>query len=228
MSVKYLSLSVVSAAVAVLVAGVVSIASKAGSFVKKPPVSPVSLVIPQPKPERSTETSDLKLGLDIYMQRIAAQGKTTESIPVERVAGNSQANRLGNANQLFAGAEVKSSASVVAGAIPRPLSPPALPPTNKSMVAKVAAVAGAIPPERGVRVEMPKVAVVVIDGISNKAIINGSLVTVNSQLYGGYVVKEINIDNVIVMHGKEQYVIKIPLERLRVLGAPEAVRTKGV
>lgn len=231
MSVKYLSLCVVSVAVAALVAGAVGIASKAASLVKKPAVSLTSLVIPQLKPERMTETSDFKLGLDVYKQRIASPASTGKSLPAALAALDDKSlvagYRSANANQLFAGADEKSLALVAAGANPKPAMFAAQTQIIQPAGAKVAP-AKFIPPGQGTQIDMPKVAVVVIDGQTNKAIVNGSLVTVNSQLYGGYVVKEINIDSVVITHGKEQYVIRIPLDRLRVLGAPEAVRSKGV
>lgn len=235
MSVKYLALSLVAAASIVSVGGVVMVASKAGSLLKQPTFPPASFVVPQLKPERFTESSDLDLALNAYKKRLATQapGADRQIAALAALDSQGQAPSGANAGQLFAGANVRTPALLNGSSLQTALQAglvrqnnqtvaSAKSPTNSRTDTPAAMRAPAT------RIELPKVSVVVVDGTTNKAFINGRLVAVNSQLYGGYVVREINIDSVVLKHGKEEFIVRIPLERLRVLGAPEAFKAKGV
>ena len=237
MSVKYLSLSLVAAAIAVSVGGVVMVASKAGGLLKQPNFPPANFVVPQLKPERFTESSDLDLALNAYKKRLATPAVSADRqiAALAALDGQRQPQFPGSANQgqLFAGADVRTPGLAVGGTPQIALQAGSERQNNQ-------VVAGAKPPFKSrldtvatlrapaTTIELPKVSVVVINGTTNKAVINGSMVAVNSQLYGGYVVKEINIDSVVLMNGREEFIVRIPLERLRVLGAPEAFKAKGV
>jgi hypothetical protein len=60
----------------------------------------------------------------------------------------------------------------------------------------------------------------VVEGNSGaKAMVNGRLVSVGDRIEGGMFVKSIDIDTVTFASGKEELEIRMPLERLRVLGA---------
>lgn len=66
---------------------------------------------------------------------------------------------------------------------------------------------------------LPRVNVVVEGNSGVKAMVNGRLVSVGDHIEGGMVIKSIDIDAVTFLSGKEELEIKMPLERLRVLGA---------
>jgi hypothetical protein len=66
---------------------------------------------------------------------------------------------------------------------------------------------------------LPRVSVVVKSGTDGKAVINGQLVRVGDPVADGMVVHSINVDAVTFAAGKEVLEVRMPLERLRVLGA---------
>lgn len=67
-------------------------------------------------------------------------------------------------------------------------------------------------------VPLPKVSVVV-EGAERKAVVNGHLVRVGDAVGDGLVVRGIQVGAVTFGYGKEELVVAVPLERLRVLGA---------
>lgn len=67
-------------------------------------------------------------------------------------------------------------------------------------------------------VPLPKVSVVV-EGAERKAIVDGHLVRVGDAVGDGLVVRAIQVGAVTFGYGKEELVVAVPLERLRVLGA---------
>lgn len=68
-------------------------------------------------------------------------------------------------------------------------------------------------------IALPNVSVVLQGGSEARAVINGSLVRVGDVIADGLTVKSIMTDAVTFSSPKEDMVIRIPLERLRVLGA---------
>jgi hypothetical protein len=66
---------------------------------------------------------------------------------------------------------------------------------------------------------LPQVTVVVESGASGKAVINGQLSRVGDAVGEGMVVSSINVDSVTFSSGKEVLEVRMPLDRLRVLGA---------
>jgi hypothetical protein len=66
---------------------------------------------------------------------------------------------------------------------------------------------------------LPQVTVVVESGASGKAVINGQLSRVGDAVGEGMVVSSINVDSVTFSSGKEMLEVRMPLDRLRVLGA---------
>lgn len=67
-------------------------------------------------------------------------------------------------------------------------------------------------------VPLPKVSVVV-EGAERKAVVDGHLVRVGDAVGDGLVVRAIQVGAVTFAYGKEELVVAVPLERLRVLGA---------
>lgn len=67
-------------------------------------------------------------------------------------------------------------------------------------------------------VPLPKVSVVV-EGPERKAVVDGHLVRVGDAVGDGLVVRAIQVGAVTFGYGKEELVVAVPLERLRVLGA---------
>lgn len=68
-------------------------------------------------------------------------------------------------------------------------------------------------------VALPRVSVVLRDGSEGKAVVDGYLVGVGDQVAGGLVVKSIRIETVTFSARGEEIDVAVPLERLRVLGA---------
>ena len=66
---------------------------------------------------------------------------------------------------------------------------------------------------------LPRVNVVVEGNSGAKAMVNGRLVSVGDRIEGGMFVKSIDVDTVTFASGTEELEIRMPLERLRVLGA---------
>jgi hypothetical protein len=66
---------------------------------------------------------------------------------------------------------------------------------------------------------LPRVTVVMESGASGKAVVNGQLVRVGDAVGDGMVVSSINVDAVTFASGKEVLEVRMPLDRLRVLGA---------
>lgn len=66
---------------------------------------------------------------------------------------------------------------------------------------------------------LPRVTVVMESGASGKAVVNGQLVRVGDAVANGMVVHSINVDSVIFASGNEVVEVRMPLDRLRVLGA---------
>lgn len=73
---------------------------------------------------------------------------------------------------------------------------------------------------------LPQVTVVMESGASGKAIVNGQLVRVGDAVDNGMVVHSINVDSITFSSGKERLEVRMPLDRLRVLGA-FPVSTRG-
>lgn len=70
---------------------------------------------------------------------------------------------------------------------------------------------------------LPRVSVVLQSGADGKAVIDGNLVRVGDPVGDGFLVKSIQIDAVTFAAGKEEVEVRMPLGRLRVLGAyPQA------
>jgi hypothetical protein len=230
---KHLSLSLVAVCVAVLVAAAAGLASKASAPVKKSGPSSAGLALVQIKPERSAETRDFNRALTVYESLSSAQGQIAGqikplSIEAEKVAGSPvDASNSGN-RTLFAGLDASSRLPGGQVAISAAKKFATKPLASKSSEVSAKQKSGSNDVKQPKALDLPQVTVVVIDGKTNKAMINGSLVGVNTLLAGGYVVKEINIDSVVVGLGNEEVVIKIPLQRLRVLGAQETTRAGGV
>lgn len=72
---------------------------------------------------------------------------------------------------------------------------------------------------------LPKVSVVMAGGAEGKAVVNGHLVRVGDAVGDGLVVKSIQVNVVTFSSGSEELHVRMPLERLRVLGAfPNAAK----
>ena len=66
---------------------------------------------------------------------------------------------------------------------------------------------------------LPRVTVVLESGAGGKAVVDGQLVRVGDAVADGMVVSSINVDSVMFSAGKEVVEVRMPLDRLRVLGA---------
>ena len=74
-------------------------------------------------------------------------------------------------------------------------------------------------------IPLPKVSVVMAGGAEGKAVVNGHLVRVGDAVGNGLVVKSIQVSVVTFASGSEELQVRMPLERLRVLGAfPSAAK----
>ena len=71
----------------------------------------------------------------------------------------------------------------------------------------------------GKGLSLPQVTVVMESGASGRAVVNGQLVRVGDAVGEGMVVNSINVDSVTFSSGKEVLEVRMPLNRLRVLGA---------
>ena len=228
MSVKHISLALNATAVAVLIVGVVGIATQAKSSARRLAL-PSNSSLPLIKPERIKEVSDMSLAMDAY-ERIgsaqAANKSAVQALTNPSVAATASSESF---NSIFVGIDSRFGmidqrkptmpASASAYAIARD---PA-----RTAKAKAASVKNAPKIDKLPAIDFPRVTVVAVSGQDPRAVINGNVVGVNDRLAGGYVVKQISIDSVVVSQGAEDILIKIPLERLRVLGAQEGVRAKG-
>ena len=231
MSIKYISLALNAGAIIVLIAGAIGIASQA-RFSAKRSTTPSNLVLPQFKAERIKETSEMLVAMDAY-ERVAGSRVSVSSQMQGLVSLNGNVSTTPeNFKSIFVGIDSNplnsgGSNRLVSLSLPQRSNPIARAPTAQ-LASKIPASKNSIGTGTLSVVELPKVTVVAVSGQEPRAIINGNLVGVNDQLSGGFVVKQISIDSVVVSQGKEDILIRIPLERLRVLGAQEGVRAKGL
>jgi hypothetical protein len=228
MSVKNISLALNLAAIAVLIAGVVGIVTQAKSTTKRLAV-PSSLLLPQIKVERMREVTEMSLAMDAY-ERLgsvqAADKSAAQAVASSNPAALAAAetfpsifvgidSRFGSVEQSRPLRAVDRSTYALANG------------SVRSGQAQVPKAKNAPSTEKPSAIDLPRVTVVAVSGQEPRAVINGNVVGVNDRLAGGYVVKQISIDSVVVSQGADDLLIKIPLERLRVLGAQESVRSKG-
>ncbi len=71
---------------------------------------------------------------------------------------------------------------------------------------------------------LPRVSVVVADGSGAKAMVDGRMRQVGDTVRRGLRIKAIALDTVTFTNGREDMLVSVPLERLRVLGAYPPVR----
>ncbi len=228
MSVKYISLALNMTAVVVLIAGVVGIATQAKSTTKRS-LLPTSSSLPQIKVERLKEVSEMSLAMDAY-ERVGSIQKTELSTVQASASSSLVASGASESyKSIFVGIDSKIG-SIAQGNPQGYAATPAYTVAKypvRSVQTKTALAKDAPKINKLPAIDLPKVTVVAVSGQEPRAVINGNVVGVNDQLAGGYVVKQISIDSVVVSQGAEDILIKIPLERLRVLGAQEGVRSKG-
>lgn len=215
---KYLSLSLCVLAALTLLFGVFMIAGKIGSILKRGSAPPSTISIPQLKPELFAETADFAHAFKVNQTTAMKQNAAADAaLPAAmKILENS-----GNYPTLFAGAGKSVAASKEAKLVSRPVKS-----KNVASGTKPSATSTLVTEPQ--KTELPNVTVIVADGKDNKAVINGTLVGANAQLTGGYSVREINIDSVVVVKDGETTVIKMPLDRLRVLGVRDSYRTKAI
>lgn len=195
---KYAALTLSSVATALLVAALVAIAQGIGTKGYSNLPLPASL---SPLSEKQLQgQADVKVALQALMHASAERQGTINSVyarsamlPVAAYSGFP--SHTGPYDSIFA--------------LPAPLEP------VKPMVMQAQTPLKSMP--------LPKVSLVMQSGAEGKAIVDGHLRKVGDTVAKGLTVKSIAIDTVTLTNGREDVLIQVPLERLRVMGAyPDA------
>ena len=187
---KYVALTLSLIAAALLLLAAAMIGNRIG--VERHTLAPVQMSLPPLSPQVVADQAELKVSLQALLDAAARR-------PMGLMAAGSAAQGirpLENYDSLFV-----------------------LPPQTPTQMAALAP-----QPRAGhVRqplssVPLPKVSVVV-EGAERKAVVDGHLVRVGDAVGDGLVVRAIQVGAVTFGYGKEELVVAVPLERLRVLGA---------
>ncbi len=190
---KYVALTLTTAATALLVLAMAGIAQQIGSNGR--PMPPLQVSLSPLSEQQMREQDEVKDALVVL--RGAAAG---------RPQGLAQVGRL-PAAPVDQGVQAQADYGSIF----------ALPPE----VVATKAVKGSPRPERVAlsAVALPRVSVVLRAGSEGKAVVDGYLVGVGDQVAGGLVVKSIRMETVTFSAHGEDMEVAVPLERLRVLGA---------
>lgn len=186
---KYVALTLSLIAAALLLLAAAMIGNRIG--VERHTLAPVQMSLPPLSPQVVADQADLKASLQALLDAAARR-------PMGLMAAGSVApgiRPLDSYDSLFVLPQQTQMAALApqpraAGSVRQPLS--------------------AVP--------LPKVSVVV-EGAERKAIVDGHLVRVGDAVGDGLVVRAIQVGAVTFGYGKEELVVAVPLERLRVLGA---------
>jgi hypothetical protein len=196
---KFVALTLSAVATALLVLVIGGIAHTMGSNVRT--LAPVQVSVNPLSPQQKSDQADVR-------QALMALGQVTSERSLALLRAASADGTQGDAQ-----ASLDQDPDLPYGAIfalSAPVDPRAPVPRQRTATAYVA------PPTP---LPLPKVSVVLAGGSEGKAVIDGQLVRVGDAVGDGLVVKSIQVEAVTFASGKEVLEVRMPLERLRVLGA---------
>lgn len=202
---KYVALTLSTTATALLVLVLGGIAHKMSSDVRA--VAPVQVSVNPLSEQQRRDQTDVR-------QALQALGQVTSERSLALL-------RSGPTD----GAQVAARASLNQG-VERPygaIFALSAPPVERAAAPRQRAARGDFMPPTPM--PLPKVSVVMAGGAEGKAVVNGHLVRVGDAVGDGLVVKSIQVNVVTFSSGSEELHVRMPLERLRVLGAfPNAAK----
>lgn len=213
---KYLGLTVSTIAVALLAIAFVGIAREMGTSTSvRPP--PVMSLLPLTE-QQLRDQAQLKDAVQSW-SNATSNGATTirqlNSADVSPQKTGVLADRAVGSATLFALSAAKSPASALPSALSSTVSP-ALGAATKVVRRPDQPVVDRI---NSNAIALPNVSVVLQGGGEGKAVVDGRLVRVGDKIADGLVLKSIEMDAVTFSSGKEELLVRMPLPRLRVLGA---------
>jgi hypothetical protein len=191
---KYVALTLCTVATALLVLALAGVANQIGAGGRA--IAPIQNALPLLSSQQITDQRDVRSALAALDKLPSARFLASSGAPADSV-GSAQAMAVSDGT-LFALSTQRTET---------PASP------SRRSGTYVA------PPSRPLPLPLPNVTVVLESGTSGKAVINGQLVHVGDPVGDGMVVKSINVDAVSFSSGKEVLEVRMPLARLRVLGA---------
>ncbi len=237
MSKKYLSLILNAIAVAVLLVGTVGVARQSALANKKiNPSNVQALAVVDPAMLEGYKM--LGTGLAVFDQITKAQSAAVADSPAVATSRNAPMAFGPSGKTLFAGSygekleKTSNQLAVPRSGLPHTISAKNMPVNFKTIaVAQSAEKAIALPVvnavvQTGKAIALPVVNVVIQTGKSGKAMIDGSIVGVSDKLASGYVVKSIAMDLITLSKENEEVELRVPLDRLRVLGVHPPSREK--
>lgn len=192
---KYVALTLCTVATALLVLALAGVANQMGSGDRS--FAPIQNAVPLLSPQQKSDQLDVRSALAALDKLPSTRflASTASGDPSAGAAGSGQSMAI-------------SDGSLFALSTPRTEMPAS--PTRRAGT-------HVAPPPRPL--PLPHVTVVLESGASGKAVINGQLVRVGDAVGDGMVVSSINVDAVTFSSGKEVLEVRMPLARLRVLGA---------
>ena len=194
---KYAALTLSSVATAVLVVGLVGIAQGIGS--KGYSNLPLPMALSPLTEQQLKDQADVKESLQVLLHATQERRNTLGIMPAMPPSSMAYAVPGGPYDSIFS--------------LPAPLEP------EKPVLANQHTPLKAMP--------MPKISVVMGGGAEGKAIIDGHLRKVGDSVAKNLVVKAITLDTVTFSNGREDVLVAVPLERLRVLGAYPETQVKA-
>ena len=195
---KYAALTLSTVATALLALTLVGVVNQIGSGSR--PLPPVQNALAPLSAQQMSDQADVELAL-----------QSLDKLPSTRFFGLPAAGGTA-ANTGASTASMSAFDGNIFAISPKRLEN--LAPSNRRVV-----VAKAPPLPLPLPLPLPQVTVVVESGASGKAVINGQLSRVGDAVGEGMVVSSINVDSVTFSSGKEMLEVRMPLDRLRVLGA---------
>lgn len=221
---KYLSLILNAVAVAVLLMGTVGVARQSALANKRVSLGNVQ-ALTAVDPATMEGYKMLGSGLAVFDQITKAHPAPVSESAATTPPSNGAVTAAASVKTIFAGSQggkIENQGKPLSVAVMRYGLANSTDTKNKTTSSKKKVVAQTA--EK--KIALPVVNVVIQAGKSGKAMIDGSIVGVSDKLASGYVVKNIAMDLVTLAKDNEEIELKVPLDRLRVLGAQQAIREK--
>lgn len=196
---KYVALTLSTAATALLVLVIGGIAHTMGSNVRS--LAPVQVSVSPLSPQQKSDQADVR-------QALRALGQVTEERSLALLRASSQDGAKGEQQAALNQGLERPYGAIFALSAPVETR---IPGPRQQMAPRDVASPTPLP--------LPKVSVVLAGGAEGKAVVNGHLVRVGDAVGEGLVVKSIQVEMVTFASGSEELQVRMPLERLRVLGA---------
>jgi hypothetical protein len=190
---KYVALTLSTVATVLLVLALVGMANRIGSGGRALP--PVQNSLPPLSAQQVSDQAEVKLAL-----------QSLDKFPSARFF----ASTGGSGSAASPGASAAPDGSIFALSAELIETPASVPRKRTTAAVK----SGPLNP-----LPLPRVSVVLKSGADGKAVINGHLVRVGDPVGDGMVVNTISVEAVTFSSGKEILEVRMPLDRLRVLGA---------